>query len=60
MTTEPKPRLCINCSALTHNVAFCDTCLRTDARPSYVIGGEQHEAYELAREEYLESLPPLL
>lgn len=57
---QPSERKCIVCGTQTANHAYCDRCLSFDDRPSYVIGGEQDELYELQRAEYLDSLPPLL
>jgi hypothetical protein len=54
--THPN-RLCINCSELTDNPAFCDRCLNFDSRPQHVIAAEQDELYRFERSEWNESLP---
>lgn len=59
-TTNSKTRRCIACDTETTNHAYCDRCLAYEPKPSWVLGGEQADAYELARSEYIERLPPLL
>jgi NMD protein affecting ribosome stability and mRNA decay len=47
---------CIECGRPAEDT-FCERCLAADARPSWVIGGEQLEQYEAQRLEWYESLP---